>query len=148
MKHQLHRTIAVLFKTFLSSVFSTNSTGDAALTNEEQAKHAPFFFFFFNQYLTYYLSTLFTPCAHWIVATFPIGLAISLFGEEYSSLHSTYKLENYTSCPESMIELYQPSSLRLSAKLVSTFVDRGCHVVSMTDPYLIFLTGAASVSSK
>jgi hypothetical protein len=28
-----------------------------------------------------------------------------------------------------------PSYRRLSAKLVSTFVDRGCYVVSATDPY-------------
>jgi hypothetical protein len=27
------------------------------------------------------------------------------------------------------------SDRRLSAKLVPTFADRGCHVVSMTDPY-------------
>jgi hypothetical protein len=28
-----------------------------------------------------------------------------------------------------------PSDRRLSAKLVSTVADTGCHVVSMTDPY-------------
>jgi CBS-domain-containing membrane protein len=28
-----------------------------------------------------------------------------------------------------------PSDLRLSAKLVPTFADRVCHVVSVTDPY-------------
>jgi hypothetical protein len=35
-----------------------------------------------------------------------------------------------------------PTERRLSAKLVSTFADRGCHVVSVTDPYgsiLVFL---------
>jgi hypothetical protein len=33
-------------------------------------------------------------------------------------------------------ELYQTmSDRRLSAKLVPTFADRGCHVVSVTDPY-------------
>jgi CBS-domain-containing membrane protein len=30
-------------------------------------------------------------------------------------------------------ELYQPSDRRLSAKLVQTFVDNGCHVVIVTD---------------
>jgi hypothetical protein len=34
-----------------------------------------------------------------------------------------------------MAELYRPSDRRLSAKLVPTFADRGCHVVSATDPY-------------
>jgi hypothetical protein len=40
---------------------------------------------------------------------------------------------------------------RLSAKLVPTFADRGCHVVSVADPYariLGFLTGAATFSSS
>jgi hypothetical protein len=32
-------------------------------------------------------------------------------------------------------ELYRPSDCRLSAKLVPTFADRGCDVVSVTDPY-------------
>jgi hypothetical protein len=32
-------------------------------------------------------------------------------------------------------ELYRPSDRRLSAKLVQTFADSGCHVVSVTDPY-------------
>jgi hypothetical protein len=32
-------------------------------------------------------------------------------------------------------ELYRPNDRRLSAKLVPTFEDRGCHVVSVTDPY-------------
>jgi hypothetical protein len=32
-------------------------------------------------------------------------------------------------------KLYRPSYCRLSAKLVPTFVDRGCYVVSTTDPY-------------
>jgi hypothetical protein len=32
-------------------------------------------------------------------------------------------------------ELYRLSDRSLSAKLVSTFTDRGCHVVSATDPY-------------
>jgi hypothetical protein len=35
---------------------------------------------------------------------------------------------------ESAIELYRPSDRRLSAKLVPTFADRGCHVVSVTNP--------------
>jgi hypothetical protein len=37
--------------------------------------------------------------------------------------------------PESASELYPPSDRRLSAKLVPTFADRGCHVVSVTEPY-------------
>jgi hypothetical protein len=43
--------------------------------------------------------------------------------------------KNCTPCPESASELYPPSDLRLSAKLVLTFAARGCHVVSMTDPH-------------
>jgi hypothetical protein len=40
---------------------------------------------------------------------------------------------------KSASELYRPSDRRLSAKLVPTSVDRGCHVVSVTDPYGRFL---------
>jgi hypothetical protein len=35
---------------------------------------------------------------------------------------------------ESANELNRPSDRRLSAKLVPTFADRGCRVVSVTDP--------------
>jgi hypothetical protein len=40
-----------------------------------------------------------------------------------------------TRWPESARELYRPSDRSLSAKLVPTFADRGCHVVRATDPY-------------
>jgi hypothetical protein len=36
---------------------------------------------------------------------------------------------------ESASELYRPSDRRLSTKLMPTFADRGCHMVSVTDPY-------------
>jgi hypothetical protein len=44
-----------------------------------------------------------------------------------------------TTWPESRKELYRPSDRRLSAKLVPTFVDMGCRVVSVTDPYVRIL---------
>jgi hypothetical protein len=50
-----------------------------------------------------------------------------------------------------MSELYRPSDCRLSARLVPTFGDRGCPVISATDPYdhiLDFQTGAATFSNK
>jgi hypothetical protein len=37
--------------------------------------------------------------------------------------------------PESESELYRSSDRRLSSKSMPTFVNRGCHVVSVTDPY-------------
>jgi hypothetical protein len=37
--------------------------------------------------------------------------------------------------PKSTSELYRPSDSRLSARLVATFWDRGCHVGSVSDPY-------------
>jgi hypothetical protein len=40
-----------------------------------------------------------------------------------------------TPWPEYARELYRPSDRHLSAKLVPTFADRGCHAVSATDPY-------------
>jgi hypothetical protein len=47
-------------------------------------------------------------------------------------LREKFKGHN-TPWPES--ELYRQSDRSLSAKLVPTFEDRGCHVVSVTDPY-------------
>jgi hypothetical protein len=41
----------------------------------------------------------------------------------------------FTPWPESTSELYWPSGRRLSVTLVPSFVDRGCHVASVTDPY-------------
>jgi hypothetical protein len=63
-----------------------------------------------------------------------------------SSLHLQQPLPNGVAMPsywvvtltpwsESASELYRPSDRRLPAKLVPTLADRGCHVVSMTDPY-------------
>jgi hypothetical protein len=44
-------------------------------------------------------------------------------------------IKNKTPWAESASELYLPSYRRLSAKWLPTFVDRGYHVVSVTDPY-------------
>jgi hypothetical protein len=41
--------------------------------------------------------------------------------------------------PQSASELYRPDDRRLSAKLVTTFADRGCNVVSVTDPHGLIL---------
>jgi hypothetical protein len=51
------------------------------------------------------------------------------------SLSSTHLKQKQAVWPESASELYRPSDCRLSAKFVQTFADRGCHVVSVTDPY-------------
>jgi hypothetical protein len=40
-----------------------------------------------------------------------------------------------TPWPEAASELYRREDRRLSAKLVPAFADKGCHVVSVTDPY-------------
>jgi hypothetical protein len=40
-----------------------------------------------------------------------------------------------TPWPESASELYRPSDRRFSAKWLPTFADKGCQVVSVTDPY-------------
>jgi hypothetical protein len=51
------------------------------------------------------------------------------------SLRPKTKKKNYTPWSESASELYRPSDRRLSATWLPTFADRGCHVVSVTDPY-------------
>jgi hypothetical protein len=45
------------------------------------------------------------------------------------------RTKKQTPWPESTSEVYWPSYHRLSAKLALTFVDRGCCMVSTTDPY-------------
>jgi hypothetical protein len=44
-------------------------------------------------------------------------------------------VDTQTPWSESESEVYRPSDRRLSVKLVPTFADGGCQVVSMTDPY-------------
>jgi hypothetical protein len=43
--------------------------------------------------------------------------------------------EKETQWPEFARELYRPSDHRFSTKLVPSFADRGCHMVSVIDPY-------------
>jgi CBS-domain-containing membrane protein len=43
--------------------------------------------------------------------------------------------EDEITWPQSASELYRPCDRRLSVNLVPTFADRGCHVVSVMDPY-------------
>jgi hypothetical protein len=47
----------------------------------------------------------------------------------------TYVMYVKTPWSESASELYRPSDRHLSAKCLPTFADRGCHMVSVTDPY-------------
>jgi hypothetical protein len=53
---------------------------------------------------------------------------------QQNKLHEQ-KETNQTPWPRPASELCRPSERRLSAKLLPTFVDRGCHEVSVTDPY-------------
>jgi hypothetical protein len=75
------------------------------------------------------------------------------------SSHSSYNhLIKQTPWPESASELYRPCDRRLSAKLVPTFANRGCRVVSASDPYslilfsrpepLLFLPSSSSIVLK
>jgi hypothetical protein len=54
------------------------------------------------------------------------------------------------SVAESASKPYRPSDHRLSEKLMSTFADRGCHVVSEIPMavFSVFYTGAATFSFK
>jgi CBS-domain-containing membrane protein len=60
----------------------------------------------------------------------------SNWGTDFVDLRVVNKLgTKKTPWSESASELYRPSDRSLSAKLVQTFADRGCHVVRVTDPY-------------
>jgi hypothetical protein len=45
------------------------------------------------------------------------------------------KTNKQTPWSESASELYRPSDRRLLAKRLTTFADKGCHVISVTDPF-------------
>jgi hypothetical protein len=51
-----------------------------------------------------------------------------------SRINLTHNTHKQIPWPESASVLHRPSDRRLSAKLVLTFADEGCHVVSVTDP--------------
>jgi hypothetical protein len=71
-----------------------------------------------------------------IEAVFIIAVLTDAFPGSLQSLQVTSGNKNkQTPWPESASELCRPSDRRLSAKLVPNFADRGCHVVSVTDPY-------------
>jgi hypothetical protein len=52
---------------------------------------------------------------------------------ENEEMEAYDKQTKQTPWPQSAIELYRPSKRRLSTKLLLTFADRGCRVVSATD---------------
>jgi hypothetical protein len=52
----------------------------------------------------------------------------------------TLLTNSLTPWPESTRELYRPSDRRLSAKLMPTFADIECHVVSVTDLDIIMFS--------
>jgi hypothetical protein len=68
-----------------------------------------------------------------------------------STMWLVSSVKKETPWPESASELYRPGDRRLSAKLVPTFADRGCHVVGVTEPYgryLGFLDRSRYFSAK
>jgi hypothetical protein len=60
---------------------------------------------------------------------------MELHEQDWIENHEVMKKLKKTPWSESTSKLYRPSDRRLSAKLLPTFADRGCHVVNVTDPY-------------
>jgi hypothetical protein len=69
---------------------------------------------------------------HYWLVFFSIICAVCLLFKQLSYFYEKLKLKS--PWPESASELYRLSDRRLSAKLVPTFADIGCHVASVTDP--------------
>jgi hypothetical protein len=65
---------------------------------------------------------------------YPIFLNLAP-SEERFGYFMQYGAIPHTPWPESASELYRLSDHRLSSKLMPTFADRRCHVVSVMDPY-------------
>jgi hypothetical protein len=81
----------------------------------------------------------FIHCVHWVIY-FLVALRLVPYCNTTAtgcSIKLNYNNNNNKKTPwsESANELYRPSDRRLSAKWLSTFAHRGCHVVSVTDPY-------------
>jgi hypothetical protein len=59
------------------------------------------------------------------------------FKQEFQDLEvfCCNKKKKKTQWSEPASELYRPSDRRFSAKWLTAFADKGCHVVSETDPY-------------
>jgi hypothetical protein len=70
-----------------------------------------------------------------VTCSVAIRLGVFLPPPEFQTMVEVNETETDTPWPESASELYRPSNRRFLAKLVPTVVDRGCHVVSLTDPY-------------
>jgi hypothetical protein len=60
---------------------------------------------------------------------FSISVKIQNFTKYYLYINKQ------TPWSESVSELYRPSDRRLSEKWLPSCADKGCHVVSVTDPY-------------
>jgi hypothetical protein len=85
------------------------------------------------------------------IATVLMLLLLLLVSLQFLPRYLQQQTNKQTPWSESTSELYQPSDRRLPAKLVPTFADRGCHVVSVTEPYsciLGFLDRSRYVSFK
>jgi hypothetical protein len=63
------------------------------------------------------------------------GSRSCLLSLRYATEVTNNKQQTTARWPESAIELYWSSHRRLSAKLMPTFADRGCRVVSTMDPH-------------
>jgi hypothetical protein len=90
---------------------------------------------FTSRLLCLTLKNVFFPC-YFLVKILYTFLIISV----HMTMHMCYmtctnKQNKQTPWSDSVSELYRPSDRRLTAKLVPTFADRGCHVVSVMDPY-------------
>jgi hypothetical protein len=76
-----------------------------------------------------------------VTQKFLCSLLINFFAMILSSITSLFIIllqqiaRKKPPCPESASELYRLSDHHLSVKLVPTFANRGCHIVSVTDPY-------------
>jgi hypothetical protein len=73
---------------------------------------------------------------HWVIALFPDAEepAVRSCNLPHNAVLPSFVIKK-TPWSEPASEIFLPSDRCLSAKWLPTFVDRGCHVVSMTDPY-------------
>jgi hypothetical protein len=64
-----------------------------------------------------------------------MGLRVGGISRNLHSIVTELRTKIRSHWAESTNKLHRPIDCRLSSKLVSTFTNRGCHVVIVTDPY-------------
>jgi hypothetical protein len=106
--------------------------GTAVLCPDWLGSHRGFVNFAGNSFSYLFIDLL---CNMPFLRQFTILISVSYKLRVILGWYKQNQTNKQTPWSESASELYRPSDRRLSAKWLPTFADKGCQVVSVTDPY-------------